>query len=171
LQLAREAENIVTKMADPIKKQKLLAAIGEVKVAAQKVMEAAEYVSRNPKDAAAQQKLALAQKELGLAIERVVALTDVNDRDISDAMAEMNMNDPKQSQGKEGAVLAAAQAVLDDILKAFNSTETDPQKIIAVAKDLAVKAAELAKQLRELAEKNYRSSFQRETFECRENYS
>jgi len=153
LQLADEAENIVSKMADPIKKQKLLAAIAEVRTAAQRVMEAAELVARNPKDVAAQQKLASAQKELGAAIERVVALTDDKDRDIADAMAEMNLDDPRNPQNKEAAVLQAAQAVLDDIAKAFAANQNDPTKIIAFAKDLAAKAAELAKQLRELAER------------------
>jgi len=44
--------------------------------------------------------------------------------------------------------------VLDDILKSF-STENislDPQKVITNAKELSLKASELAKQLRQLAE-------------------
>ncbi len=66
-------------------------------------------------------------------------------------MAEMRLESEPKS--KEALVLQAAQAVLDDIAKAFSSNENDPQKVIAVAKQLAAKAAELSKQLRELAEK------------------
>jgi len=157
LQLAKEAELLLAKTTDSAKKQKIQSSINELKNAAAKVSEMANIVQLNPYDSVAQQKLTAAQKELSDCIQKVVNLVEDKDSDVADAMEEMRIDsDPKKTfgVGTEQQVLLAAQTVLDDILKSF-STENislDPQKVITNAKELSLKASELAKQLRQLAE-------------------
>jgi len=152
MQLAAEAEKHASKITDPVRKQRILEAIKEVKLCAQRVVEAAELVSANPHDPVAQQKLASAQRDLGTAIQRVVDLTSGNDRELSDAMAEMKQEtDAKGSS--ETAILAAAEDVLKEIAATFGSNrKMRPEEVIAYAKELSNKANELAKQLRAMAD-------------------
>jgi len=141
-----------TKITDPVKKAAIKRAIQEVRSAAQKVVEMAELVGKNPHDPQAQEKLSAAQRDLATAIEKVVNLTSGGtDRDLNAAMADMKVD----GSGSEGNVLYAAQKLLDKIASTFGNAnkKLSPQEVIAAAKELSLEAAELAKQLRELAAK------------------
>jgi len=150
--LADEADKLADKMTDPYKKDKLKKAIQQVRAASKKVVEMAEMVSANPYDAAAQEKLSQAQKELAVAIENVVNLTGSGDKDINSAMEDMRL---ESGGGKEGDLLKAAQQLLDKIASTFGdpNKKLSPQEIIELAKELSSNAAELARQLKEMADK------------------
>jgi len=154
LQLANEAEKISDKTTDPAKKQKLKAAINEVKACSARVIECAELVALNPKDQAAQQKLAAAQKDLGAAIQKVIELTSADqDKEVKDAMNDLKAQGAATVSDQN--LLKAAQDVLDEIANTFANPnkKMDAQQVIESAKLLSAKAADLAKQLKEMAER------------------
>jgi len=152
LQLADEADKLADKITDPTKRAAIKKAIQDVRSASKKVVEAADLVAQNPHDPVAQEKLAAAQKELAGAIERVVNLTSGGtDRELNDAMADMRVD----GSGAEGNILLSAQKLLDKIANTFGNPnkKLSPQEVINAAKELSLEAAELAKQLREMAAK------------------
>eukprot|EP01114_Cavostelium_apophysatum_P003518 TRINITY_DN1345_c0_g1_i1.p1 TRINITY_DN1345_c0_g1~~TRINITY_DN1345_c0_g1_i1.p1 ORF type:complete len:710 (+),score=216.76 TRINITY_DN1345_c0_g1_i1:136-2265(+) len=153
LQLAAEAEKIAEKMTDPAKKALIKAAIKEVQLCSQRVIDMAEHVSKNPRDAAAQHALADAQHDLGNAIQRVVDLTSTKNDELADAMAAMKLETTAGSASEQN-LLKSAQQVLDQIAATFGSDNNmSPEQVIANARELSTKAQELARQLREMAEK------------------
>lgn len=101
---------------DPIRKQKLQAAIKEVRECSRQVIEVAELVSVHPQDVQAQEKLSAVQKKLGTAIQKVVDLADANDQnhELSEAMAEMTLANDRKSDilGKEGEIIKTAENVI-----------------------------------------------------------
>jgi len=149
LVFAEEAEKLAEKITDPVKKEKLKAAIKEVKFHCGNVIEFAELVRKNPNDPLAQEKLTAAQRDLGNAIQKVVDLTTY-DRDVNDAMKDMNN---AQSGGTEALALESGQKILDEIAAFFGNPnkQMTPAESIAAAKALAAKAAEFANQLKEMA--------------------
>lgn len=151
IQLADEAEKLANNISDANKKQKLKAAIKDVKFHAGKVVENAELVRQNPHDPHAQEKLASSQKDLTNSIEKVISLTQSTDqtKEVTDAMRDFRLADSDTAS----KVLSSAQSVLDDIAKFFGNPnkKLSPQENIAAAKELSTKAAELAAQLREMA--------------------
>jgi len=150
--LADEADKLADKITDPVKKAAIKKAIQDVRAASKKVVECAELVSANPHDALAQERLTQAQKELAASIERVVNLTSAGDREVNDAMADMKDSNPG---GAEGDILKSAQALLDRIAATFGDSnkKMSAAEVIASAKELSTDAAELARQLREMAAK------------------
>jgi len=152
LLLADEADKLADRMTDPTRRDKLKKAIQQVRAASKKVVEMAEIVSANPYDVAAQEKLSLAQKELAIAIENVVNLTGSGDKDVNSAMEDMKL---ESGGGKEGDLLKSAQQLLDKIASTFGdpNKKLSPQEMIALAKELSTNAADLARQLKEMADK------------------
>eukprot|EP01118_Nematostelium_gracile_P009807 TRINITY_DN3319_c0_g1_i1.p1 TRINITY_DN3319_c0_g1~~TRINITY_DN3319_c0_g1_i1.p1 ORF type:complete len:210 (-),score=79.76 TRINITY_DN3319_c0_g1_i1:16-645(-) len=92
-----------------------------------------------------------AQKDLANAIEKVVTLTSTGDSEVNDAMQDMR----DVHTGPEADILVAAQQLLDKIARTFGdpSKKMTPGDVINNAKELSTNAAELAKQLREMAAK------------------
>jgi hypothetical protein len=152
LLLADEADKLAAKMTDPAKRQAIQKAIAEVRSAAQRVMQFAEQVAKNPNDVAAQENLAGAQKDLAGAIEKVVHLTSgAADSEVNAAMQDMR----DIGHGAEGDLLKSAQDLLDKIARTFGdpNKKMSPGDVINNAKELSLNAAELARQLREMAAK------------------
>lgn len=155
LRLAEEADKLADKITDPKKKALIKQAIQDVKDCSRRVVECAEALAKNPHDPVAQQNLSNAQRDLGLAIQRVVNLTNMGnqDKELNDAMDQMSLE--TGGSGGEGDVLQSAQKVLDQIAATFGNPnkKMTPQEVIEHAKELSTKAAELARQLREMAAK------------------
>jgi len=131
-------------------------AVKEVKLLAQKVIEMAELVSKNPGDTVAQAKLSAVQKELGLALEKkVVELTSKQNLDLENSLQEMKKETDSKGNisGQENNILQSAQAVLDEIANFFTDKKMTPAQVISASKSLSTKATELSKQLLEMAEK------------------
>jgi len=152
LLLADEADKLADRISDPVKKAAIKKAIQEVRECARRVVQMAELLAKNPHDMQAQEKLTSAQKDLANAIEKVVNMTSgSSDREISDALAQMREGDG----GSEGDLLLAAQKLLDKIAATFGNPnkKMTPQEVIGGAKELSLEAAELARQLREMAAK------------------
>jgi len=77
-----------------------------------------------------------------------VDLTHTGDSDIVDAMAQMKLE--SSAAVGDANLMQSAQQVLDQIAATFGNPnqKMSPEAVIATAKELSTKAAELAKQLR-----------------------
>lgn len=154
MQLTKEAEAMIQRMPDSGKKEQLAAAIKEVKFHSGNVVKYANLVQENPHDLNAQKNLESSQKDLGISIQKVVNLTSSaqkEEKEIEEAMRDMKIS--AQQSSLESEVLSNAQKVLDEIAKNFGNPnkELSPEEVISNSKQLASKATDLAKKLREMA--------------------
>jgi len=154
LELADEAERLLSTVTDPNKRKQLSDAIQYVKTIAKRVLEAADALARNPHNKELQDALSSAQSDLGKRIQDVIQFTNDSKRDddVAAAMAQMKLEESQSAAATQNKFLGEAQQLLAEISKTFGgSTKLSPEETIANAKNLSEKANRLAAQLREIA--------------------
>lgn len=152
LALAARAREFASSITDPSRKAGILAGAARLEDLGNRLIERARYAAEHPNDAQAQADLDALQRELAEAIRAIVELTAGKGSSLASLLQDMELS----AGGSQDDTLIFGS--VDDLLREIDSFVANlargtlpPHELVAQARLLAQKAADLAKALMTLA--------------------